>query len=66
MEKGGLVRPAKLFLFDLVKSKGSRLVPSDVSYAVIRPSLEAMQKQVAGMENPLREAAPIRVDAASP
>ena len=57
-EKAGLVTAAESFSFvDLVQIKKVRdLCAQRVRPAVIRQSLEAMQKQVAGMENPLLEA----------
>jgi tetratricopeptide (TPR) repeat protein len=57
-EKAGLVTAAEEFsFFDLIQVKKVRdLCAQRVRPAVIRQSLEAMQKQVAGMENPLLEA----------
>src|SRR5277367_7108865 len=57
-EKAGLVTAASDYsVFDLVQIKKVRdLCAQRVRPAVIRQSLEAMQKQVAGMENPLLEA----------
>jgi tetratricopeptide (TPR) repeat protein len=57
-EKAGLVTAAEEYsFFDLVQIKKVRdLCAQRVRPAVIRQSLEAMQKQVAGMENPLLEA----------
>ena len=57
-EKAGLVPAAKSYsFFDLLQIKKVRdLCARKVRPAVIRQSLEAMQKQVAGMENPLLEA----------
>ncbi len=57
-EKAGLVTAASDYsFFDLVQVKKVRdLCAQRVRPAVIRQSLEAMQKQVAGMENPLLEA----------
>ena len=57
-EKAGLVTSAENFsFFDLVQIKKVRdLCAQRVRPAVIRQSLEAMLKQVAGMENPLLEA----------
>ena len=57
-EKAGLVTASKDYcFFDLVQIKKVRdLCAQRVRPAVIRQSLEAMQKQVAGMENPLLEA----------
>jgi len=57
-EKTGLVTVSEDYsFFDLVQIKKVRdLCAQRVRPAVIRQSLEAMQKQVAGMENPLLEA----------
>lgn len=57
-EKAGLVAAAESYsFFDLLQVKKVRdLCARKVKPAVIRQSLEAMQKQVAGMENPLLEA----------
>ncbi len=57
-EKAGLVTVGEDYsFFDLVQIKKVRdLCAQRVRPAVIRQSLEAMQKQVAGMENPLLEA----------
>lgn len=57
-EKAGLVTAAEAYsFFDLLQIKKVRdLCARRVRPAVIRQSLEAMQKQVAGMENPLLEA----------
>ncbi len=57
-EKAGLVAVAESYsFFDLLQIKKVRdLCARKVRPAVIRQSLEAMQKQVAGMENPLLEA----------
>lgn len=57
-EKAGLVAGAEDYsFFDLLQIKKVRdLCAKRVRPAVIRRSLEAMQKQVAGMENPLLEA----------
>ena len=57
-EKAGLVPAADDYSFiDLLQIKKVRdLCARKVRPAVIRQSLEAMQKQVAGMENPLLEA----------
>jgi tetratricopeptide (TPR) repeat protein len=57
-EKAGLVAAAEGYsFFDLLQIKKVRdLCAQKVRPAVIRQSLEAMQKQVAGMENPLLEA----------
>ncbi len=61
-EKAGLVTAAEDYsFFDLVQIKKVRdLCAQRVRPAVIRQSLEAMQKQVAGMENPLLEAGAYR------
>jgi tetratricopeptide (TPR) repeat protein len=57
-ERAGLVSAAEKYsFFDLLQIKKVRdLCARKVRPAVIRQSLEAMQKQVAGMENPLLEA----------
>jgi tetratricopeptide (TPR) repeat protein len=57
-EKAGLLASAETYsFFDLLQVKKVRdLCARRVRPAVIRESLEAMQKQVAGMENPLLEA----------
>jgi tetratricopeptide (TPR) repeat protein len=57
-EKAGLVAAAETYsFFDLLQvKKVLDLCARKVRPAVIRQSLEAMQKQVAGMENPLLEA----------
>jgi tetratricopeptide (TPR) repeat protein len=57
-EKAGLVATAESYSFvDLLQIKKVRdLCAKRVRPAAIRRSLEAMQKQVAGMENPLLEA----------
>jgi tetratricopeptide (TPR) repeat protein len=57
-EKAGLVAAADSYsFFDFVQIKKVRdLCARKVRPAVIRQSLEAMQKQAAGMENPLLEA----------
>jgi tetratricopeptide (TPR) repeat protein len=57
-EKAGLVAANENYsFFDLLQVKKVRdLCARKVRPAVIRQSLEAMQKQVAGMENPLLEA----------
>jgi tetratricopeptide (TPR) repeat protein len=57
-EKAGLVAAAESYsFFDLLQVKKVRdLCARKVRPAVIRQSLQAMQKQVAGMENPLLEA----------
>lgn len=57
-ERAGLVAVAESYsFFDLLQVKKVRdLCARKVRPAVIRQSLEAMQKQAAGMENPLLEA----------
>src|SRR5690348_2917219 len=57
-EKAGLLTLAETYsFFDLLQVKKVRdLCARRVRPAVIRESLQAMQKQVAGMENPLLEA----------
>ena len=57
-ERAGLLAPAEAYsFFDLLQVKKVRdLCARRVRPAVIRESLQAMQKQVAGMENPLLEA----------
>jgi len=57
-EKAGLIAAAESYsFFDLLQIKKVRdLCAHKVRPAVIRQSLEAMQKQAAGMENPLLEA----------
>ncbi len=57
-QKAGLVAASDQYsFFDLIQLKKVRdLRAKRVRSAVIRQSLEAMQKQVAGMENPLIEA----------
>jgi tetratricopeptide (TPR) repeat protein len=57
-ERAGLVAAGENYsFFDLLQIKKVRdLCARKVRPAVIRQSLEAMQKQVAGMENPLLEA----------
>ena len=57
-EKAGLIAPAELYSFvELLQLKKVRdLRAKRVRPAVIRASLQAMLKQVAGMENPLLEA----------
>ena len=57
-EKAELVAPAESYsFFDLLQVKKVRdLCARKVRPAVIRQSLQAMQKQAAGMENPLLEA----------
>jgi tetratricopeptide (TPR) repeat protein len=61
-EKAGLVTTSEEYsFFDLVQIKKVRdLCAQRVRPAVIRQSLEAMQKQVAGMGNPLLEAGAYR------
>ncbi|MGO8985215.1 MAG: tetratricopeptide repeat protein [Terriglobales bacterium] len=61
-EKAGLVASAEGYsFFDLVQIKKVRdLCAQRVRPAMIRQSLEAMQKQVAGMRNPLLEAGAYR------
>ncbi len=61
-EKAGLVTTSEDYsFFDLVQIKKVRdLCAQRVRPAVIRQSLDAMQKQVAGMENPLLEAGAYR------
>ena len=58
-ERAGLVATSENYsFFDLLQIKKVRdLCAKKVKPAVIRQSLEAMQRQVAGMENPLLEAA---------
>ena len=57
-EKAGLIATAESYsFFDLLQVKKVRdLCAQRVRPAVIRESLQAMQRQVAGMENPLVEA----------
>jgi tetratricopeptide (TPR) repeat protein len=57
-ERAGLVTPAETYsFFDLLQVKKLRdLCARKVRPAVIRRSLDALQKQAAGMENPLLEA----------
>jgi tetratricopeptide (TPR) repeat protein len=57
-EKAGLIAPAENYsFFELLQLKKVRdLRAKRVRSAVIRASLDAMQKQAAGMENPLIEA----------
>ena len=57
-EKAALITVGETYsFFDLLQIKKVRdLCAEKVRPAVIRQSLEAMQKQVAGMENPLLEA----------
>src|SRR5246500_2664254 len=62
-EKAGLVAAAETYsFFDLLQIKKVRdLCAKKVRPAVIRQSLEAMQRQVAGMENPLLEASALLI-----
>jgi tetratricopeptide (TPR) repeat protein len=62
-QRAGLARISESFTFyDLVQLKKIReLRAKRVRPAVIRESLQAMQKQVAGMENPLLEASVFNV-----
>src|SRR5689334_8946343 len=62
-ERAGLLTPAESYsFFDLIQVKKVRdLRAQKVRPARIRESLEAMQKQVAGLENPLLEASAITV-----
>lgn len=62
-QRAGLVPTADAFTFyDLIQLRAIRdLRAKRVRPAVIRQSLEAMQKQVAGMENPLIEASAFSV-----
>ena len=57
-ERAGLIEPAETYSFsDLLQIKKLRDLRSKrVRPAVIRESLEAMQRQVAGLKNPLMEA----------
>ena len=57
-ERAGLLTPSDTYsFFDLIQVKKVRdLRAQKVRPAMIRESLEAMQKQVAGLENPLLEA----------
>ena len=57
-EKAGLLNPSESYsFFDLIQVKKVRdLRAQKVRPAMIRESLQAMQKQVAGLENPLLEA----------
>ncbi len=61
-ERAGLIASAESYsFFDLLQVKKVRdLRAEKVRPGVIRQSLEAMQKQVAGMENPLLEAGAYR------
>ncbi len=68
-EKAGLVTAGEDYsFFDLVQIKKVRdLCAQRVRPAVIRQSLDAMQKQVAGMENPSARSRSLpEADAASP
>ena len=62
-EKAGLLTPSETYsFFDLIQVKKVRdLRALKVRPAMIRESLEAMQKQVAGLENPLLEASAMAV-----
>ncbi len=62
-QRAGLVPISETFTFyDLLQLKKIRdLRAKKVRPAVIRESLQAMQKQVAGMENPLLEASAFSV-----
>ncbi len=62
-QRAGLVPVSEAFtFFDLLQLKKVRdLCAKKVRPAVIRESLQAMQKQVAGMENPLLEASAFNV-----
>jgi hypothetical protein len=65
-EKAELITVAETYsFFDLLKSEVRDLCAQGSS-AVIRQSLQAMQKQVAGMENPLLEAGAYTTGHASP
>ncbi len=57
-ERAGLLTPSETYsFFDLIQVKKVRdLRAQKVRPAMIRESLQAMQKQVAGLENPLLEA----------
>jgi len=57
-EKSGLIAPAEIYsFFDLLQLRKLRdMRAKRVRSAVIRQSLQAMQKAVAGMENPMVEA----------
>jgi tetratricopeptide (TPR) repeat protein len=62
-ERAGLLTPSEIYsFFDLIQVKKVRdLRARKVRPAMIRESLQAMQKQVAGMENPLLEASAMPV-----
>jgi tetratricopeptide (TPR) repeat protein len=62
-ERAGLLTPSESYsFFDLIQVKKVRdLRARKVRPAMIRESLQAMQKQVAGLENPLLEASAIPV-----
>lgn len=62
-ERAGLLTPSESYsFFDLIQVKKVRdLRAQKVRPAMIRESLQAMQKQVAGLENPLLEASAIPV-----
>ena len=62
-EKAGLLTPSETYsFFDLLQVKKVRdLRAQKVRPTAIRESLQAMQKQVAGLENPLLEASAITV-----
>ena len=62
-ERAGLLTPSEIYsFFDLIQVKKVRdLRAQKVRPAAIRESLEAMQRQVAGLENPLLEASTIPV-----
>jgi len=62
-ERAGLLTPSETYsFFDLIQVKKVRdLRARKVRPAMIRESLQAMQKQVAGMENPLLEASAMPV-----
>jgi tetratricopeptide (TPR) repeat protein len=62
-EKAGLLTPSETYsFFDLIQVKKVRdLRERKVRPAMIRESLQAMQKQVAGMEHPLLEASAMPV-----
>ena len=62
-ERAGLLTPSESYsFFDLIQVKKVRdLRARKVRPAMIRESLEAMQKQVAGLENPLLEASAMPV-----
>lgn len=62
-ERAGLLTPSESYsFFDLIQVKKVRdLRAQKVRPSMIRESLQAMQKQVAGLENPLLEASSIPV-----